>query len=99
MRRGYVHKRLHKLSRLRYSWLLMDMQDVLSVGDAASALGVTPGRVRALIRDGRLPASKFAGRWVVLRADLALVQHRRPGRPSWTDVAAREQAPETGREG
>lgn len=77
----------------------MDMLDVLSVEDAASALGVSPGRVRTLIREGRLPASKFAGRWMVLRSDLALVQHRRPGRPSWTDAAAsRGHAPATGRE-
>jgi excisionase family DNA binding protein len=60
----------------------MDFGDVLSVEEAAATLGITPGRVRVLIRAGRLPARKFAGRWVVARADLAVVAQRRPGRPA-----------------
>ncbi len=66
----------------------MDMQDVFSAEDAAAALGITPGRVRTLMRDGRLPASRFAGCWMVLRANLALVQHRPPSRPVWVSPVA-----------
>jgi excisionase family DNA binding protein len=60
----------------------MDLREVLSAEEAAAALGITPGRVRVLIRAGRLPARKLAGRWVVVRDDLAMVAQRRPGRPA-----------------
>lgn len=77
----------------------MDLRDILSVEEAAVALGITPGRVRVLIRAGRLPASKFAGRWMVQRADLGAVAERRPGRPHDTmrsddPIATRGQASE-----
>lgn len=61
----------------------MDLNEVVSAEQAADVLGISPGRVRVLIRAGRLPASKFAGRWVVQRDDLQFVQERRPGRPHW----------------
>ena len=70
----------------------MDMLEVLSVEEAAAALRISPGRVRVLIRAGRLPARKFAGRWVVRRADLASVQQRRPGRPHWAASDSRRPA-------
>jgi len=74
----------------------MDMLEAMSVNDAASALNISPGRVRVLIRAGRLPARKFAGRWVVQRADLSSVRDRRPGRPHW--AAPENRLPATGRE-
>ena len=41
---------------------------------AAERLGVTPSRVRMLIRDGRLPAEMFGKGWMVKEADLKLVE-------------------------
>jgi len=42
----------------------------MSVIDAADVLGVTSGRIRALIHAGELPATKIAGRWVVDEDDV-----------------------------
>lgn len=41
------------------------MFDVLSTSEAASALGVSERRVRALISNGQLPAQRFMGRWAI----------------------------------
>jgi excisionase family DNA binding protein len=41
------------------------MSDHLSTSDAAARLGTTPGRVRALIASGMLPAERVGGRWLV----------------------------------
>lgn len=59
----------------------MDENDLLGVPDAARLLGVSPGRVRDFIKDRRLPARKIGDQWIIRRADLALVAHRRTGRP------------------
>lgn len=53
-----------------------------SVNEVAEILGVTAGRVRAMIAKGRLPATKFGGSWVIELRDLKRVRNRRPGRPS-----------------
>ena len=55
---------------------------LLGTRDAATRLGITPRRVVALIRAGRLPATRVGRSWVIREADLALVKERRPGRPS-----------------
>lgn len=57
--------------------------DVLTVKQAAKALGVTPSRVYAMIESGRLPAEKFARVWMVDRADVDRLarEERKPGRP------------------
>ena len=55
---------------------------LLSTRDAATRLGITPRRVVALIRAGRLPALRVGRAWVIREADLELVKDRRPGRPS-----------------
>jgi excisionase family DNA binding protein len=41
------------------------MSGYLSTSDAAARLGTTPGRVRALIASGMLPAERVGGRWLV----------------------------------
>lgn len=41
---------------------------LISVPDAADALGLSPARVRLLAANGGLPAQKIGGRWVVERA-------------------------------
>jgi excisionase family DNA binding protein len=54
---------------------------LLSTREAATRLGVTPRRVVALIRAGRLPALRVGHTWIIREADLELVKDRRPGRP------------------
>jgi excisionase family DNA binding protein len=44
------------------------MLELLSVQDAASALDLSPNRIRALVGRGQLPALKVGGRWVIERA-------------------------------
>jgi excisionase family DNA binding protein len=59
----------------------MELQDLLSVDEAARILGISADRMRVLLRTSRLPARKVSGRWVVTSQDLALVGLRPPGRP------------------
>ena len=71
----------------------MDVQDLLGVPDAARELGVSTGRVRAFIKEQRLPASKIGDQWIIKRADLALVANRRTGRPPKAKVEADRATP------
>lgn len=54
---------------------------VLPTAEAAKKLSVTPGRVRAMIAAGRLPAKKVGRDYIIDSKDLALVRNRKPGRP------------------
>ena len=54
---------------------------LLTTAQAATRLGITPGRVRVLIRSGRLPAEKVGRDWVIDETDLQSVSVRKPGRP------------------
>lgn len=54
---------------------------MLTTEQAADRLGVTPARVRVLIREGRLPAQSFGRAHMIDEDDLKLVEDRRPGRP------------------
>jgi excisionase family DNA binding protein len=70
---------LTHLFPLRYSFSNMKP---LPVREAAERLGVAPQRVRALIRAGRLPASRLGRAWVVEPIDPNWESSpRRPGRP------------------
>lgn len=42
----------------------------LTAAEAADLLRTSPINVVRLCRDGRLPATKPAGKWLILRADL-----------------------------
>jgi excisionase family DNA binding protein len=53
----------------------------LTAQQVAERLGVTVRRVQAMVRDGRLPASRFGRALVIREVDLALVVDRTPGRP------------------
>jgi excisionase family DNA binding protein len=44
------------------------MNEQIAVPEAASILGLSPGRVRALVARGQLSALKLGGRWLVERA-------------------------------
>jgi len=54
---------------------------MLISSQAAKALGVSPRRVLALIKSGRLPAQKLGRDWIINSKDLAKVSSRPPGRP------------------
>ena len=54
---------------------------LISTSEAAEKLGVHITRVQVLIREGRLPAQKIGGTYVVDEDDLKLVKDRKPGRP------------------
>lgn len=48
----------------------MFMHDPVSISEAASALELSPARVRALVAHGRLPGAKLGDRWFVERASV-----------------------------
>ena len=56
---------------------------MLSVGESARQLGVSPSRVRALIKEGRLPAAKNGREWMIREEDVLqrLMASPRAGRP------------------
>lgn len=55
--------------------------NILTTTEAATRLGVSPRRVQALIKAGRLPAQKLGRDWMIRAQDLKLVEDRKPGRP------------------
>jgi excisionase family DNA binding protein len=55
--------------------------NLLTTKEVSARLGVTIQRVQAMIRDGRLPASKLGRDYVIKEQDLRLVADRKPGRP------------------
>ena len=57
------------------------MPNELTTNEAAVILNISPRRVRALIRAGRLPAEKHGRDWAIKPEDLKLVKVRKPGRP------------------
>jgi excisionase family DNA binding protein len=60
------------------------MNGLLTTQQVAEKLGVTAGRVRQMILDGQLPATKMGRDNFVREADLKLVAERKVGRPSKT---------------
>ena len=58
------------------------LDDYVTVADVAERLGIHPESVRRLIRQGKLPAKKFAQSWLVKRDVLEQFANgydRRPG--------------------
>ena len=64
---------------------------MLSVVESAERLGVSPARVRALIKAGQLPACKSGRAWVLREEDVLerVAVHPRAGRPSAASRFAR----------
>jgi excisionase family DNA binding protein len=58
------------------------MQGLLTTQEAAEKLGVTAGRVRQMIVDGQLPATKLGRDNFIRETDLKLVEDRKVGRPT-----------------
>ena len=57
--------------------------EYLTAKQAAEKLGVSAGRVRQLVIEKRLPATKFGNSLMILESDLDLVRERKKtGRPS-----------------
>ncbi|MEA2633416.1 MAG: hypothetical protein QOH92_183 [Chloroflexota bacterium] len=58
---------------------------LVGVPDAARRLGLTDVRVRQLIDEGRIAATKVGRTWVIREEDLSEYskKQRRPGRPLW----------------
>ncbi len=54
---------------------------MLTTAQAAAELGVTPCRIQALIRKGRLVAQKIGRDWQIHPRALDAVRDRKPGRP------------------
>lgn len=57
------------------------MNELLTTQQAAEKLGVTAGRVRQMIVDGQLPATKMGRDNFIKESDLKLVKDRKVGRP------------------
>ncbi len=57
------------------------MNKPLTTAEAAAHLGVTRWRVNAMIRDGRLKATRLGQIFVIDEKDLKAVENRTPGRP------------------
>ena len=63
----------------------MAITKLLTTSEAAEKLGVTRWRVNALIRDGRLKATKVGQIFLIEEKDLIPVMDRKPGRPPKSD--------------
>jgi excisionase family DNA binding protein len=66
-------------------------EDMITVNQAAKIIGVTPGRIRQLIAENHLPATKVGegrgGVWLIKRDDLERIKVRPgPGRPKSRDT-------------
>lgn len=59
---------------------------ILSPAEAAPRLKISERRVRALLEDGRIPAQRVSGRWVIDEADVARYQ---PGSPAGRPLSER----------
>lgn len=59
----------------------MSGMTILTTLEAAKKLGVSPRRVRALIKAEKLPAQKFGTSYMINEKDLAKVMDRKTGRP------------------
>lgn len=55
--------------------------EFLTTEQVAARLGITPRRVQAMAKSGRLPASRFGRSLMIKESDLALVAVRKRGRP------------------
>jgi len=65
-------------------------QSFLTTATAAAELGVTPGRVRAMIAAGRLRATPVGPMWIIAPEALEAVRKRKPGRPPLSPRKPRE---------
>ncbi len=62
---------------------MAELSEILSLSEGADLAGVSPGRLRQLIEEGRLPGKKIGNSWAILSRDLDtfLGKSRSAGRP------------------
>ncbi len=60
---------------------MTQFDDYATVAEAAQRLGIHPESVRRLIRENRLPATKFAHSWLIARDVLEQFASGYEGRP------------------
>lgn len=62
---------------------MSELNEILSLADAAEVAGLSAGRLRQLIEDGRLRGKKIGNSWAILARDLdaLLGRERGAGRP------------------
>jgi excisionase family DNA binding protein len=68
------------------------MNGLLTTLEVADKLGVTPGRVRQMIVDGQLPATKMGRDNFIKESDLRLVENRKVGRPPKSAESEKKKA-------
>ena len=54
---------------------------LLGTKEASERLAVSQQRIKALIKNGQLPAEKVGRDWLIKEDDLELVRNRQAGRP------------------
>jgi excisionase family DNA binding protein len=86
----YVKYKVSSLARV--SDMSGDETKLLSVKQAAAALGVNRQRVQQLIEAKRLPAEKVGAYYVIREIDLELVRERKAGRPPKAKAEAGSKA-------
>ncbi len=57
------------------------LKGLLTTNEVAEKLGVSVGRVRQMVADGQLPATKVGRDNFIKETDLKLVKERKVGRP------------------
>jgi hypothetical protein len=62
--------------------------DLVTTAKAAELLGVTPGRIRHFLNDGRLPGQKSGRDWFILVGDLEKLERHQ----GWPKGKARKPA-------
>jgi excisionase family DNA binding protein len=62
------------------------IEGYITTKQAAEKLGVSEGRIRQFVAEGRLPAMKVGQTNLVKESDLKLVKERKTGRPPKTKL-------------
>lgn len=63
-------------------WFTISFVEYLTAKQAGERLGVSAGRIRQLVAEKRLPATKFGNSLMIRESDLDLVKERKKtGRP------------------
>ncbi len=67
------------------------IEGYLTTKEVAEKLGVTVGRIRQMIVDGQLPATKIGRDNFIKETDLKLVKDRKVGRPKGFSPTAKNK--------
>ena len=66
--------------------------EVITVTEAATIMGVHDTHVRLLIRQGKIPATRHGGIWILKRADVEGFEKSPRGRPTEKPVGRPRKA-------